>query len=303
MRRWSSAADRLGPRTRLRGILSCIAPSAHARVSRARQRPSERATSSRRAPTRTAAAQGRPRRTMYAVIETGGKQYRVELGTEIEVDRLDVEPGRPSISTASCSSPTATAPQIGSPSSTAPSSRARSCARTAATRSSCSSTSPRRARRVKQGHRAELTVLRIADIALGRPQRRRGGRRGQDKTSRPRPQAAARPRPKKAAADQALAAKLAAEQRPRPTQPRPQRPARHKPAAETTAASLPRQADGQAPPRPRRRRPRRTRKTGCGQADDGQADAQASQPRQPTPRTSRKTTRSTRAEPSTKKDE
>ena len=30
---------------------------------------------------------------MYAVIESGGKQYRVELGTEIQVDRLDVEPG------------------------------------------------------------------------------------------------------------------------------------------------------------------------------------------------------------------
>ena len=31
---------------------------------------------------------------MYAVIETGGKQYRVELGSEIAVDRLDVEPGQ-----------------------------------------------------------------------------------------------------------------------------------------------------------------------------------------------------------------
>src|SRR6187397_978736 len=31
---------------------------------------------------------------MYAVIETGGKQYRVELGSEIEVDRLEVEPGQ-----------------------------------------------------------------------------------------------------------------------------------------------------------------------------------------------------------------
>jgi len=27
---------------------------------------------------------------MYAVIESGGKQYRVELGNEIEVDRLEV---------------------------------------------------------------------------------------------------------------------------------------------------------------------------------------------------------------------
>ena len=31
---------------------------------------------------------------MYAVIESGGKQYRVELGSEIEVDRLDVQPGQ-----------------------------------------------------------------------------------------------------------------------------------------------------------------------------------------------------------------
>jgi len=31
---------------------------------------------------------------MYAVIETGGKQYRVEVGTELQVELLDVEPGR-----------------------------------------------------------------------------------------------------------------------------------------------------------------------------------------------------------------
>jgi len=30
---------------------------------------------------------------MYAVIETGGKQYRVELGTELAVERLDAMPG------------------------------------------------------------------------------------------------------------------------------------------------------------------------------------------------------------------
>jgi large subunit ribosomal protein L21 len=30
---------------------------------------------------------------MYAVIETGGKQYRVEVGTELEVELLDAEPG------------------------------------------------------------------------------------------------------------------------------------------------------------------------------------------------------------------
>jgi large subunit ribosomal protein L21 len=30
---------------------------------------------------------------MYAVIETGGKQYRVEVGTELEVELLEAEPG------------------------------------------------------------------------------------------------------------------------------------------------------------------------------------------------------------------
>ena len=31
---------------------------------------------------------------MYAVIETGGKQYRVEVGTELEVERLEAEAGQ-----------------------------------------------------------------------------------------------------------------------------------------------------------------------------------------------------------------
>ena len=35
-----------------------------------------------------------PRRSMYAVIETGGKQYRVEVGTELAVELLEVEPGQ-----------------------------------------------------------------------------------------------------------------------------------------------------------------------------------------------------------------
>ena len=32
---------------------------------------------------------------MYAVIETGGKQYRVTEGDTLEIDRLDAEPGKP----------------------------------------------------------------------------------------------------------------------------------------------------------------------------------------------------------------
>ena len=32
---------------------------------------------------------------MYAVFETGGKQYRVSAGTKLEVERLDVAAGQP----------------------------------------------------------------------------------------------------------------------------------------------------------------------------------------------------------------
>ncbi len=32
---------------------------------------------------------------MYAVLETGGKQYRVAPGDVVEVDRLDAEAGKP----------------------------------------------------------------------------------------------------------------------------------------------------------------------------------------------------------------
>ena len=32
---------------------------------------------------------------MYAVLETGGKQYRVTAGDMLEIERLEVEPGQP----------------------------------------------------------------------------------------------------------------------------------------------------------------------------------------------------------------
>ena len=32
---------------------------------------------------------------MYAVLETGSKQYRVAAGDTVKIDRLEVEPGKP----------------------------------------------------------------------------------------------------------------------------------------------------------------------------------------------------------------
>src|SRR3972149_4485077 len=53
-------------------------------------RPRTRRPASRRPPR----ARLRRKGTMYAVIESGGKQSRVQLATELAVARLDVEPGQ-----------------------------------------------------------------------------------------------------------------------------------------------------------------------------------------------------------------
>ena len=104
---------------------------------------------------------------MYAVIETGGKQYRVEVGTELEVELLDAEPGktitidrvllvadgddstigRPLVADASVSAEIVT--QMRGPKLISFKYR------------------PKARSRVKKGHRQELTVLRITDVRLG----------------------------------------------------------------------------------------------------------------------------------------
>ena len=91
------------------------------------------------------ARHGPTRRPMYAVIETGGKQYRVEVGTELAVELLEVERARRSRWSACSSWRTATRRRSAARSSTARRSARPSCATTAPTRSSRSSTSPRRA--------------------------------------------------------------------------------------------------------------------------------------------------------------
>ena len=70
--------------------------------------------------------------TMYAVVTTGGKQYRVEAGTELTVERLAAEPARRSRSTASCSSATARPSRSAPRRWTAPASAAPSSVRSSA---------------------------------------------------------------------------------------------------------------------------------------------------------------------------
>jgi large subunit ribosomal protein L21 len=103
---------------------------------------------------------------MYAVIETGGKQYRVEVGTELEVELLDVEVGSEiSLDRVLLVADGDTA-AIGRPTVENATVRAEVVRRDRGEKVISFKYRPKARRRVKKGHRQELLVLRIADITL-----------------------------------------------------------------------------------------------------------------------------------------
>jgi large subunit ribosomal protein L21 len=103
---------------------------------------------------------------MYAVIETGGKQYRVEVGTELEVELLDVAPGESiQIDRVLLVADGHTA-AIGRPVVTNASVAAEVVGRDRGEKTISFKYRPKARRRVKKGHRQELTLLRISDIVL-----------------------------------------------------------------------------------------------------------------------------------------
>ena len=204
---------------------------------------------------------------MYAVIETGGKQYRVEVGTELEVELLDVEPGktitidrvllvadgdestigRPLVADASVSAEVVT-----------PDPRPKLIS---------FKYRPKARSRVKKGHRQELTVLRIADITLGGKSAAKAAKKAEDEAKTERPARSRRPprrRPPRTPSSPRSS---------RPTQ-TPRRPTegqgdrgegarrRPRPSRRPTPRRPSRKADGRRQgrrprPRPRRRRPPR----------------------------------------------
>src|SRR5664280_1256969 len=104
---------------------------------------------------------------MYAVIETGGKQYTVELGTELEVELLDVEPGQEinleRVLLVADGEKTA----VGQPIVADAAVSARVLRRDRGEKTISFKYRPKARRRVKKGHRQELTVLRITEVRLG----------------------------------------------------------------------------------------------------------------------------------------
>src|ERR1035437_87460 len=104
---------------------------------------------------------------MYAVIETGGKQYRVELGMEIEVELLDAEPGQEinldrvllvaDGDTASVGQPIVADAEV----------KAMVLRQDRGEKTISFKYRPKARSRVKKGHRQELLVLKITDVRLG----------------------------------------------------------------------------------------------------------------------------------------
>jgi large subunit ribosomal protein L21 len=144
---------------------------------------------------------------MYAVIETGGKQYRVELGSEFAVERLEGTPGdtikfdrvllvadgdKASIGTPIVDDALVTASLV---------------RQDRGEKVIVFKYRPKARHRSKNGHRQEQTIVRIADITLGGRSAASEAEAEQKEASKAKAKAAAEAE-KKAAADQALAAKL-----------------------------------------------------------------------------------------------
>jgi large subunit ribosomal protein L21 len=102
---------------------------------------------------------------MYAVIKTGGKQYRVAAGDVISVEKLDAERG----STISLDEVLMVgaegSPTVGTPTVAGASVKAEVLEQTRADKIIVFKKKRRQGYRRKAGHRQNITVLRITDIA------------------------------------------------------------------------------------------------------------------------------------------
>ena len=147
---------------------------------------------------------------MYAVIETGGKQYRVEVGTELEIELLEAGPGEAVAFDRILLVADGDAASIGRPVVANASVSAEVLRRDRGEKLISFKYRPKARRRVKKGHRQELLVVRINDIVLDGKSAAGEVAKAEEKrlTERQRLEEAAR---RQAEQDAALAAKLAAD--------------------------------------------------------------------------------------------
>jgi len=218
---------------------------------------------------------------MYAVIETGGKQYRVEVGTELEVELLDAEPGKTITLDRVLLVVDGDQASIGQPVVEAAEVSAEIVRQIRGPKLISFKYRPKARSRVKKGHRQELTVLRISDIVLAGKSAAGDAKKAADdaKTERMRLEEAAA---QLAAKDAELAAKLAAAAKPAeksvPKKPAKATPAKATPAKASTAkastakASTAKASTAKAEAAPAAKKPSKAKAAPAG---DAKADAPA----------------------------
>jgi large subunit ribosomal protein L21 len=152
---------------------------------------------------------------MYAVIETGGKQYRVEVGTELEIELIDAQPGQAITLDRVLLVGDGDDTAIGRPVVANAAVEAEVLRRDRGDKLIVFKYRPKARRRVKKGHRQDHTVLRVTDVKLGNKSAAALVRKQEQdaKTERQRLEEAAT---RQAAEDAALAAKLAKRSEPKP---------------------------------------------------------------------------------------
>jgi large subunit ribosomal protein L21 len=203
---------------------------------------------------------------MYAVIETGGKQYRVELGTEIEVELLDANPGQEINLDRVLLVVDGDKSAVGQPVVTDAAVTAQVLRQERGEKTISFKYRPKARRRVKKGHRQELLVLKITDVRLGSKSAAEDAREAEAAAEAERAKVA-KSAARQAAEDKALAEKLKArkaaeaaeaEEAAKAEKPAPKAKVAPKAKAEPRAKAAPKKSDepageaGEAPAAPKR---------------------------------------------------
>ncbi|MFM8428784.1 MAG: 50S ribosomal protein L21 [Candidatus Limnocylindrus sp.] len=175
---------------------------------------------------------------MYAVIETGGKQYRVELGSELHVELLDATPGSEVTFDRVLLVRTATSTEVGTPVVSGAKVNALVVGQERGVKTISFKYRPKARSRITKGHRQELHLIKVTEVAVNGTSAKalwEAGAAEREKAKAAAKAAAA----EKAKSDAALAEKLKVEapaEKSAPKKTAAEKPAAKKPAAKKTAA-------------------------------------------------------------------
>jgi large subunit ribosomal protein L21 len=217
---------------------------------------------------------------MYAVIETGGKQYKVELGDELEVELLDVEPGQEINLERVLMVADGETTAIGQPIVADAAVTARVLRRDRGEKTISFKYRPKARRRVKKGHRQEQTVLLITEVRLGSKSAAAEAKVVEEQAEADRSKVA-KAAARQAAEDAALAEKLKAREKAAEATTKAEAPAKAaKTAAQTKAAKA--EAPAKAAPKAKAAKPQAPAKAAPkAKAEKADAAAPAKRPARP----------------------